>query len=100
MQNFASELSEVKKQLLSERQAAANEDFKAEDDWKEHLTINSKGEVINCLTNIVLILENDPILKGIVFNQMSDGMEKTSPVPWANTQKWWRMPTIRNLFLY
>lgn len=100
MQEFAAELPEVKKQLLAERQAKAAEDFESEEDWKERLTINKKGEVINLLTNLVLILENDPNLKGIVFNQMSDGMEKKTPVPWESTQKWWRDADDAQLVYY
>ena len=44
----------------------------------------------NNLHNITLIMENDPNLKGIVFNQLADGMEIKGEVPWKHPARFWR----------
>ena len=73
MMEFASEDTAVKRQLAEERRAQAQMEF-ADADWQEHLDISSKGMVLNTLKNLILILENDHMLKSIVFNQLSGGM--------------------------
>ena len=100
MQEYAASLPEVKKQILEERKEGIQEDFREEKDWREELVMNKKGAVENLLTNLVLILENDTGLQGIVFNEMSDGMEKKSKVPWSNTDKWWRDQDDSQLIYY
>ena len=42
-------------------------------------------ELKNNLHNLMLILENDENLKGIVFNQLADGMEIRGNVPWPHS---------------
>ena len=37
-----------------------------------------------------LILQNDKMLKAIVFNQQLDGMEIKGTVPWKHPSKYWR----------
>lgn len=44
----------------------------------------------NILKNLLLILNNDENLKGIVFNQLSDGMEIRGEVPWEHPSRFWR----------
>ena len=44
----------------------------------------------NNLHNITLIMENDPNLKGIVFNQLADGLEIKGEVPWKHPARFWR----------
>lgn len=72
MENFVSELPEIKKQLAAERLASAKNDFteiednQQEDDleWTKEMTITTKGEYEVTSSNIVCILKNDPNLKG------------------------------------
>lgn len=59
-------------------------------DWLAKLEYNKRGELENTLSNLLLILRNDQNLKGIVFNQLSDGMEIIGEVPWKHPSKFWR----------
>ncbi len=92
MQEFTIGLAEIKKQLALDREAQANNDFTSvnNDDWIEKLTVNKKGEVVNSLKNLIVILENDDFMKNIVFNQLLDGMEIKGSVPWNHPSKYWR----------
>ena len=74
MQEFASQNEQVRITLGKEREESARMDF-AEEDWKKQLEYNRQGILINNLKNLLLILNNDENLKGIVFNQLSDDME-------------------------
>ena len=63
------------------------------DAWMTKLEYDKSGSVKNTLMNLLTILQNDPLLKGIVFNQLSDGMEirdDIAPVPWNHPSKFWR----------
>ncbi len=63
------------------------------DQWLTKLDYDKSGKVKNTLVNLLLILQHDPLLKGIVFNQLSDGMEirdDIAPVPWKHPSKFWR----------
>ena len=64
----------VKAVFAQERMAQAAEEFD-EDKWQERLELNKAGNVKNTLHNLTLVLENDPNLKPLVFNQLLDGME-------------------------
>lgn len=54
----------------------------------------------NNLHNITLILQNDPMLKNIVFNQLLDGMEIKGTVPWKHPSKYWRDADDAQLISY
>ena len=84
MQEFASQLISVK---LTE-------------DWKKQLEYNRQGILINNLKNLLLILNNDENLKGIVFNQLSDDMEIKGEVPWSHPSKFWRDADDAQLISY
>lgn len=91
MADFASKDEKVKLLILEEKQRGAA-DF-AEDDgsWKKQLEYESRSTVLkNSLHNITLIMENEPNLKGIVFNQLADGMEIKGEVPWKHPARFWR----------
>ena len=56
-----------------------------DDSWKKKLECEDHSTVLkNSLRNITLIMENDPHLRGIVFNQLADGMEIKGEVPWKH----------------
>lgn len=99
MQEFASQNKQVRSTLGKEREASARMDF-AEEDWKKQLEYNRQGILINNLKNLLLILNNDENLKGIVFNQLSDDMEIKGEVPWSHPSKFWRDADDAQLISY
>ena len=99
MQEFASQNEQVRITLGKEREESARMDF-AEEDWKKQLEYNRQGILINNLKNLLLILNNDENLKGIVFNQLSDDMEIKGEVPWSHPSKFWRDADDAQLISY
>ena len=99
MQEFASQNEQVRITLGKEREESARMDF-AEEDWKKQLEYNRQGILINNLRNLLLILNNDENLKGIVFNQLSDDMEIKGEVPWSHPSKFWRDADDAQLISY
>ena len=103
MRDFASGLDEVKLLAASERAAEAGDDFADTDDgdWMARLEYEPRTMTLkNTLRNIKLIMENDPNLKGIVFNQLADGMEIKGAVPWKHPAKYWRDQDDAQLISY
>ena len=91
MAEWASGLPEVNRQLLEEKQEEAREAFKEEDDWLNNLKRDKRGDLVNDLRNLGLIMANDRFMKNIVFNQLADGMEITGEVPWGGKiPRFWR----------
>jgi len=89
----------VKAVFAQERMAQAAEEFD-EDKWQERLELNKAGNVKNTLHNLTLVLENDPNLKPLVFNQLLDGMEIKGAVPWKHPSKFWRDADDAQLISY
>lgn len=103
MAKFASSDEEVKLLIFKEKQDSAVEDFDEEDPeaWKKKLEYEDKSlQLKNTLRNLTLILENDPKLKDIVFNQHLDGMEIKGSVPWKHPSKFWRDADDAQLISY
>ena len=113
MADFAAKDEQVKLQIFKEKSESAAADFqddpetlpdeasgdpaeelpgeKTDNEWKKKLTYNPKTmKVENALQNIILILQNDPLLKNIVFNRLADGMEIIGEVPWNHPTRFWR----------
>lgn len=99
MQELAAKDAEVKKTLAEERTKEAKEEFDSEN-WQDALELNKKGTVVDSLSNLILILSHDPMLKNIVFNQHLDGMEITGEVPWKHPERWWRDADDAQLISY
>lgn len=89
----------VKAVFAQERLAQAEEEFD-EDHWQARLELDKAGNVKNTLRNLTLILENDPNLKPLVFNQLLDGMEIKGAVPWKHPSKFWRDADDAQLISY
>jgi len=89
----------VKAVFAQERLAQAEEEFD-EDHWQARLELDKAGNVKNTLRNLTLILENDPNLKPLVFNQLLDGMEIKGSVPWKHPSKFWRDADDAQLISY
>lgn len=107
MLEFAARDEAVRELGLEERQERADEDFAepAEDedgeDWKKKLVRQKKStQLENSLYNIKLIMQNDPYMKNIVFNQLADGMEIRGKVPWQHPAKFWRDQDDAQLICY
>lgn len=103
MADFAVADENVKMRIFEEKQQAAAEEFDEEDPdaWKKQLQYEKRSmELKNNLHNITLIMQNDENLKGIVFNQLADGMEIKGKVPWSHPAKFWRDADDAQLICY
>lgn len=87
---FAANDENVKKYRLQEKMGSAKDDFSESDDWMLKLEIDKNGNLKDTLDNLILILENDVNLKGVVLNTLSGIIEIHSPVPWKTTERSWR----------
>lgn len=99
MSDFAVTDEKVKAVFTEERIAQAGAEFDDED-WQNRLELDKQGNVKNTLRNLTLILENDPNLKPLVFNQLLDGMEIKGDVPWKHPSKFWRDADDAQLISY
>lgn len=98
MLEFAINDEKVKELSLKERTERAVCEFP---NWTEKLVRNKKsGEVENSLYNIKLIMQNDPYMKNIVFNQLADNMEIKGEVPWTHPSRFWRDADDAQLVCY
>ncbi|MGO5550044.1 VapE domain-containing protein [Lachnospiraceae bacterium LCP19S3_B12] len=92
MMEFIQQDQETRLTLGRERKQEALKDF-ADDDsdgWLAFLEVDKTGVIRNSLNNVLLILQHDPCLKSIVFNQMADNLEIKEEVPWKRQGKFWR----------
>ena len=100
MQEFAVQDERVKSTLAAERMAQAQQEFDSEDEWQRQLDLDRTGAVRNTLRNITLIVQHDPALKDIVFNQLADSMEIKGDVPWKHPARFWRDADDAQLISY
>ena len=99
MSEFALKDERVKAVFTEERKAQAEQEF-VDEDWQNRLELDKAGGVKNTLRNLTLIMENDPMLKPLVFNQLLDGMEIKGDVPWKHPSKFWRDADDAQLISY
>lgn len=102
MGEFAVSDENVKMTIAGERMEKAEKEFSGEnEDWQKELEYEKRSAVVkNTLRNLLLILNNDEKLKGIVFNQLSDGMEIKGQVPWEHPGRFWRDADDAQLISY
>ena len=102
MSEFAVNDENVKMTIAGERMEKAEKEFSGENgDWLKQLEYEKRSTVVkNTLRNLLLILNNDEKLKGIVFNQLSDGMEIKGAVPWEHPGRFWRDADDAQLISY
>ena len=102
MSEFAVSDENVKMTIAGERMEKAEKEFSGENgDWLKQLEYEKRSTVVkNTLRNLLLILNNDEKLKGIVFNQFSDGMEIKGEVPWEHPSRFWRDADDAQLISY
>ena len=86
MSQMAVEDRKVKSQLMSDRMAQAEEDFRElpdETDWRDKLKFTEKGAIAQTIENAVIILSNDPKLAGrLALNEMEHNIVTLSSLPW------------------
>lgn len=99
MLSFAATDERVKEYRLKEKLGAAEEDFK-DQDWQLGLQVDKKGNISDTLENLILIINNDENLKGIVLNTLSGIIEIHSPLPWQTTETSWRELDYASLKAY
>ncbi|GHU78170.1 hypothetical protein AGMMS49992_28130 [Clostridia bacterium] len=101
MMDFAALDEKVRGLITKEKLESARDDFKVAGDWMKQLE-RERGSMVlkNKISNLLLILENDPRLNAIVFNQLADGMEITDEVPWKHPARFWRDADDSQLVCY
>ena len=91
MRDFALEDKTVGKLMAAERQEEAKKTFagveiRAPDesaDWREKLAVDKSGSYRKTINNLVVILQNDPALKGkIVTDEFADCGRVVGQLPW------------------
>ena len=93
MQDFASKDERVKKQVLEERLAEANMEFKPDGDWRDQLKYESRSTLLaNSVWNEMLILNNDPDFANFAYNELARQVEVRGEIPWTRPKgmKFWR----------
>ena len=69
--------------------------------WKDQLIRNEKtNAIVNCTDNLILILNNDPLLKNIVYNELANDIEITGEVAWPVKSRFWRDADDAQLVCY
>jgi predicted P-loop ATPase len=87
MQALAMADDRVKYTWGSEIQERAKQDF-ATKDWLTQLDYTKQGATVASLSNLVLILRNDPALQGIAYNHHKEAIVVTEPMPWRKVNEW------------
>lgn len=68
--------------------------------WLGWLTRDSRGNVERSFANLCLVLELDPKLSHIGYNQFTDSFEATGPLPWREKPGPWRDSDDAQLMRY
>lgn len=97
MKRFAQQDEGVKEALSRAQMETALDEFdeievdeeaKSDFKWTRQITRNKEGEIEITVPNLVLVLENDPLLKGkIATNAFSNRLMVTGDVPWRKVDK-------------
>ena len=105
MTEFASQDRNVKLILSRDKQQAAAEDFgdielpeDYNDEWKADLEYSKSGKLQCTISNIILILENDPALKGRIVHDLFAGFDGVvGGLPWNRKATQWTDSDDANL---
>lgn len=105
MQSMASRDHNVKLLMSRERTKAAADDFEEvelpegySDEWKAELEYSKSGKLQCTIGNIILILENDPALKGHVVRDLFAGVDGVvGGLPWNRRAETWTDSDDANL---
>ena len=105
MTEFASQDRNVKLILSRDKQQAAADDFADvelpedyNDDWKGDLEYSKSGKLQCTIGNIILILENDPALRGHIVHDLFAGFDGVvGGLPWNKKATQWTDSDDANL---
>ena len=106
MAELAADDPDTKLTLIQDKHDSALDDF-ADDlpedpekpvKWELKLELNEQGAIKSTITNAELILDNDPKLQGIRYNDLARGIEVEGKLPWKRTDKYWKDEDVS--FLY
>ncbi len=107
MCDFVLSLDEVKLRLDEERREAAQQEFagyaSGDRSWTTQLKYKGRNkELENSTWNLMLIMENDPLLQGFAFNEMMGRVEVTGEMPWSRPDynRFWRDVDTSQLLVY
>lgn len=105
MCDFAMSQDLVKLRLDRERQEQAEMDFAGYEsgDWMKKLRYKHRSkELENSTWNLMLILENDPVLAGFAYNSMANMIEVVGVLPWSREEgmRFWRDVDTDQLKVY
>ena len=107
MCDFALEQDAVKLRLDQERRESAAADFGDADDrdrsWTTKLKYKGRNkELENSTWNLMLILENDPLLQAIAWNGLANRVQVTGDLPWEREESnpFWRDADMDQLIVY
>lgn len=96
---------DTKLQLIQDKHDSAVDDFADEVPadqepvkWQSQLQLNEDGSIKTTITNAILILDNDPDLQGIRYNDLARGIEVEGTLPWKRTNRYWKDEDLS--FLY
>lgn len=97
MVGFATQDVKVRKIIVDEKLSSAKNDFgviadigstdtveeEQNDDWKEKLDVDRKGNIFGTIDNIMLVFENDPYFKGkIAYDDFEKCEVAVKNLPW------------------
>ena len=80
---------QVREVLAEERAAQAQRDFTEVENWQAQLELERSGTIKDTLSNISMILRNDPQLQSIVFNQFKSMLDVVGDLPWQQVKPGW-----------
>ena len=92
MCEWAAQLPAVKAELVKEQTAGLSDltdetEDVDDEEWKTKLTVSNKGVIDLSLQNLILIMENDPNLKGtMAYNLLKGGPVKMRRTPWDSRE--------------
>lgn len=92
----------VKLLLAEERRAQASAEFAEDDtDWEKNLEYEPRSTVLkNSLSNLLIILKNDPKLQGIRYNRLANQVYGDDALPWERPYQAWRDADMAQLVAY
>jgi len=95
MEEFSVNDEKIRLQLSKERKELASmefdvvEDEEENKDWQELLELDKHGKVKSTLSNIATIIQYDPNLKNIVYNELKSSIDVVGKLPWKESKSGW-----------
>lgn len=100
MISFALNDEKVKQIITKEKLENAGIDFKDNIEWSKKLELDRKGNILDSLNNLVLIILNDENLQDIKYNLLTSAIEVIGSVPWQQNKPGWSDIDFANLKVY